>query len=139
MEKRFGTTLVEILEEPIVRITWKGELEGDNLAAVVDWYMKQTEAWPAIVSINDCSAVTGIPAEARKRAAALPTERARGTVMCGASFAVRTVGTLIVKVMNMGKTRDNPHAFVDTREQAMEWARQRAAELARERPNGAAR
>jgi hypothetical protein len=133
MEKRFGTTFVEILEEPIVRITWKGELQGDNLEAVVGWYLKQTESWAAVVQINDCSEVTGIPAEARKRAAGLPTERTRGTVMCGASFAIRTVGTLIVKVMNMGNKQDNPYAFVETREQAMEWAKKRAAELARER------
>jgi len=132
MEKRIGNTIVEILERPLVRITWQGELDGDNLVEVVDWYMKETEGWGDLISINDCSRVTGIPASARKRATELSSERSRGTVISGASFPIRTVATMILKVMNMGRKSDNPTAFVSTPEEALAWARKRAAEIAKE-------
>lgn len=117
------------LEAPdIVWFHPRGEVSAEDMRLVNEYYEQHIRDWPRIFMIVDARSNGGISAEARKAAATLfDWVPFRGSVFIGASFAMRTVGKLLMLVIGKLSKRlgDNPLVYVSTEEEARAWVAER--------------
>lgn len=120
------------LEGPdLVCIRGRGEISDKDMSETAAFYDQHIRNWPQVFVMADQREQTGMTAEARKVAARVFTwVPFRGTVFYGGSFAMRTVGKMIMTIMNSLRKHDNPIMFVKTEEEARGWIEERRRELA---------
>lgn len=123
------------LEAPdIICIRGHGEISADDMTEVAAFYDKHIRSWPRAFVLADQREQTGMSAEARKASAKLfDWVPFRGTVFYGGSFAMRTVGQMIMTITNALRQLDNPVKFVKTEDEARAWIEARRRELANEK------
>ncbi len=116
-------------EKPIVIMRFTGKTPTAEMLAAMSELRDVTSDWPFQVTMVDLTSQTDvISSETRKAIADAPQNNSigRGTAMFGASFAVRTVATLLMNVMNMASgASDNPNKFFDNEAQARAWLQER--------------
>jgi len=87
-------------------------------------------AWPHVFMMVDQTRQEGITAEARKIVPEvglwIPY---RGTVLFGGSFAVRAIGQMLMKLINLVRAIDNPTVFVKDEKEARTWLEKRRREI----------
>jgi hypothetical protein len=116
-------------EKPIVVMRFTGKTSTEEMLQMLTEQRAMTEGWPYSFTLCDLTKQQEtISAETRKAIADAPTNHVlgRGTAMFGATFAVRTIATLLMNVMNIASgASDNPTKFFDTEEQARAWLQER--------------
>lgn len=116
-------------EQPLVIMRMKGTPTGAEVVRSMAESAKATESWPFSVTIVDLTEQKeSLTSEGRKMVAEAPPSKtpSRGTALYGASFAMRTVATLLINVMNIKNKNNNPSKFFSTEAEARAWALERA-------------
>ena len=120
-------------EQPLVIMRMKGTPTGAEVVRSMVDSAKATEHWPFAVTIVDLSEQKeSLSSEGRKMVADAPPSKvpSRGTALFGASFAMRTLATLLINVMNITQKNNNPSKFFTTESEARAWALERAQQSA---------
>jgi hypothetical protein len=98
-----------------------------DLMVVLD---AQIRAWPHVFMMVDQSKQESMTAEARKVAPEMgPWIPYRGTVLFGGSFAVRALGQMLMKLINLMRSMDNPTVFVKDEKEARAWVEKRRHQI----------
>lgn len=121
------------LEPPdLVFVRASGHIEEKDMLDLGDRMRAHIGDWPYVLLIVDQTAQTGISADARRTAAtAFAWVPYRGTAFCGGSFTVRTVGQMVMSIINAFRGDDNPTKFFKTEAEARSWLDDRRRILAK--------
>lgn len=119
--------MVMWLEPPdLVCIRAHGHLEEKDMLDIADLLKRHTIGWPYLLLFVDQTEQTGISAEARRAAAtAFDSLHYRGTVFCSNSFALRTIGQMVMTIVNRVRGVDNPTKFFKTSAEGRAWIEER--------------
>ena len=131
MATRIGEHEFEVEAPDLVVMRWRGALTLRDFTRGIDYLHSQCGDWRSMLLIADLSGMTAIPAEVRK---VVPDQTAwmpmRGTVISGASFTIRTVAVMLLKIINLVRGTDNPTYYARDEHEARVWIEQRRRELA---------
>lgn len=121
------------LEPPeLVCVRAHGQIEEKDFLDLAEYLKQHIRDWPIALLFVDQTDQTGISAEARKAAAtAFEWVPYRGTAFCGGSFAVRTIGQMVMTIVNTFRGNDNPTKFCKTESEARAWLDERRRMLAK--------
>lgn len=109
----------------------RGELTAEDMTLTNEFYKKHIRDWPYVLLIGYQNEQSGTTADARKVAAnVFAWVPFRGVCLVGGSIVDRTVGKMILTVINSLWKRDNPITFVKSDDEAREWIAQRRRDLA---------
>jgi len=119
------------LEPPdLIYIAGRGELVAEDMTGAAAFYDEHIRDWPYLLLIGDQTEQKGTRAEARKVAAkAFDWVPFRGIALIGGSILDRTVGKMILTLINSISKKDNPVVFVKSEEEARAWIEERRREL----------
>lgn len=127
---RSGPHELQIEDPDLVTLRWRGVIGPTDLLRAFEQLHQHCGAWPHVLVVNDMSQLESIPPETRR---VVPEATGwmpmRGVVMYGGSFAVRTLATLLLKVVNLVRGGENPSHFVTTEDDARAWIEQRRVAL----------
>jgi hypothetical protein len=122
--------IIELELPDIVFVRTKGIVDKQDMLDMTDVLERGVRGWPQVFLLVDQSAQEGMTAEARKVAPDMGDWIPyRGTVMFGGGFAVRTLGQMLMKLINLGRKSENPTTFVKEESEARAWLAQRRREL----------
>ncbi len=125
------TVTVEF-EQPLCIMRFHGKPIGADFLEAMHEMTAVTTDWPVHASLIDLTGATEIiDSETRKQLTKQPRAKSvpLGTAIFGASFALRTIATLTINVMNMThkyKEGENPTKFFENEEQARAWLKERS-------------
>jgi len=119
------------LEEPdVVFVRSVGTIDKQDMLDMHEVFDGNIRGWPNVLLVVDQSQQEGMTAEARKMVPEIGQwVPYRGTVMYGGSFAMRTVGQMLMKLINLVRQLDNPTAFLNDEQEARAWVERRRREL----------
>ena len=109
----------------VLLLPLQGEVTDEQAERLCDEVLRQVQQRGPRGLVIDLSGVALLDSHLCSSIAHL-NSIGRGTAMFGASFAVRTVATLLMNVMNMASgASDNPNKFFDNEAQARAWLQER--------------
>lgn len=116
-----GDTLLATIEGPLA-----GKLADEMLQ-----HLEQIVSnHPYYFVIVDVSAMTGMPSASRERAARWPyADRCGGNAIVGAGLLVRTIATMVARIIVVLRQQRVPVAFFATDQEAWVWITHRRQEL----------
>ena len=128
-----------VVEEPdLVVMRWHGAMSVNDLSTLSRELQKHCARWPYMLLLQNVTDLGGIPAEVRRFApsGARYSAPLRGVAIVGAGFALRTVATLMLRVVNLTqRNADNPNEFFADETAARTWLASRRAALTEGGPN----
>lgn len=115
--------------EPLIVMRMVGVPDTAEMLRSLAEIERVTIGWKFNITLVDLSRQTEAPSlETRRAIAEAPKgeQVSRGTAIFGASFAMRTIGALLVNVMNMKQKNASVTKFFTTEAEARAWLQQRA-------------
>lgn len=124
------------LEPPdLVCVRATGHIEEQDMLDMAQLLKTHTRDWPYVLLFVNQDEQSGISPEARKVAAtAFESIPYRGTAFCSGSFALRTIGQLVMTMVNRLRGTDNPTKFFKTEAEARAFLEERQQVLRRSLP-----
>ena len=114
--------------KPVLTMEMRGAPTPDDMRGALNVVYEGVRGWPYTITIVDMTHQTeGLSSEARKVVAQFRKDGPppKGTAVFGASFAMRTMATLLLNILSIGSRDDNPYRFFATEAEAMAWVRER--------------
>ncbi len=120
----------EIEPPDTVVMRYRGRLTVPDFTRTITFLYEHCSTWPHMLLLVDLSRLEAIPADVRK---IVPDVTGwmpmRGTVICGASFTIRTIAVMLLKMINLVRGTDNPSSYTNTEAEAREWIERRRIAL----------
>jgi hypothetical protein len=121
---------IELEHPDVVFVKTIGTVDKQDMLDMTDVLERGVRGWSQVFLLVDQSAQDGMTADARKVAPDMGDWIPyRGTVMFGGGFTVRTMGQMLMKLINLGRKIDNPTTFVKAESDARAWLAKRRREL----------
>lgn len=119
------------IEPPeLVCVRALGHIEEKDMLDMAGLVKHHVRGWPYVLLFVDQSDQTGITAEARRASAtAFDSIPYRGTAFVGGSFAIRTIGQMVMTIVNRLRGTDNPTKFFKTEAEGRAWIEERRRAL----------
>jgi len=129
MDTDNGTCELEF-DEPLIVMRMVGTPGGPEMVRAMGEIERRTKGWRFNITLVDLTKQLHPPSvETRKAIAESATTSvpSRGTALYGTTFAMRTLGTLVMNVINMTNKTKNINKFFATEAEARAWLNERAA------------
>lgn len=124
-----GTCELEF-EEPLIVMRMIGTPGGAEMVRALAEIGQKTSGWRFNITLVDLTKQLHPPSVETRKAmaeAAKTMVPSRGTALYGTTFAMRTLGTLVMNVINMTNETKNINKFFSTEAEARAWLNERAA------------
>lgn len=124
-----GTVELEF-NEPLIVMRMMGTPGGPEMVRALAEIDHTIAGWRFNVTLVDLTRQKHAPSVATRKAiaeAAKTVVPSRGTALFGTTFAMRTIGALVMNVVNMTNKSGNVNKFFDTEAEARAWLQERAA------------
>lgn len=125
-------TMMMWLEPPdLVCVRGYGDAATEDVRETTKRINDLIRGWPYVLVMVDQSQQASMSSDARRAATETPPGAPyRGTVFYGGSLVMRTVGQLVMRLINALRKTDNPAVFFRTEAEARAWIDQRRREIA---------
>lgn len=122
---------IELEEPDLVVLSSVGTIDKQDMLDMTEGLNARIKSWRHALLLIDQRNQEGMTPEARKAVPDLVNPVPyRGTVMFGGSFAMRTLGQMLMKLHNLTNGADNPTVFLKDEAEARAWIDKRRRELA---------
>jgi hypothetical protein len=124
-----GTCEVEF-EEPLIVMRMIGTPGAAEMRRVLSEIDEKTKAWRFNVTLVDLTKQLHSPSVETRKAIADASKSfvpSRGTALFGTTFAMRTLGALVMNVISIKNGTQNVSKFFSTEAEARAWLNEQAA------------
>lgn len=130
MATKIGEHELDIEPPDTVIMRYRGRLGIVDFTRSIDYLHQHCSAWPHMLLIVDLSRLEAIPADVRRIVPDVTSWMPmRGTMICGASFTIRTIAVMLLKMINLLRGTDNPSDYFASEVDARVWLEKRRAAL----------
>lgn len=127
---QFGKHTLDVPLAGVCKIVFHGDLEGDEMLAVVQKMRELFERAPFVFVIAEFTNVGSISASSRKVAGEqLAMVPMRGVAVHGANFQTRIICKLVLGAIALVSKNPTPTVFVDTEGEAFAWVQEQLKTL----------